>query len=133
MVCSLLLFFGCSEKHDWKELVKFEGGVAYYLTSKYDSRNNSEPLSGSVRWVYEQPQSLRINNSIEIIYTSKEATILLNCKELAFSMPDYSFLNKSEVAHWVSEKPEEIKWQSLKSNNIIAMLAEKLDKSCAPL
>jgi len=125
------LLFGCSEKHTWKELSKFDGGVTYYLAKKYDSKNNTELLSGSVRWVFEKPQNLRVNASTEVKYTAKEATILLNCKEKTFAMPDYSFHNKSVIVHWVSESPDAIKWPLLISNNDIAMFATILDKSCS--
>jgi hypothetical protein len=110
--------------------LKFDGGVAYYFIKVNDSQSNPDLLSGSVRWVYDKPQNLLVNDLTEVTYTSKEATILLHCKEKTFAMPDYSFHNKSEVVHWVSVKPDEINWQLLFGNSDVAVFAKKLYESC---
>jgi hypothetical protein len=114
----LPLLSGCGEKLSWTELTKFDGGVAYHLVSTSNAQKKTEPLSGSLRWVYEQPQHLHINDSTEVNYIAKEATIFLNCASHTFAMPDYSFHNTAKVVHWVSDKPDEIKWQALKSDAV---------------
>lgn len=131
LVSFMPLFSGCGEKLYWRELTKFDGGVAYRLVSTNNTQSKTEPVSGSLRWVYEQPQHLRINDLTEVIYTTKEATIFLNCASYMFAMPDHSFHNSAKVVHWVSENPEEINWQNINSNEVIAAYAEKLDVSCA--
>ena len=129
---SILQLAGCADKPTWTALSLFDGGAAYYITPSNDDQVKDASLSGSLRWVYEHPQRLKLNDGSEVTYSSKEATVLINCATHTFTLPDYSFHDASKVVHWVSEAPEHIKWLDIKSNATVFALIEKLDRpSCA--
>ena len=76
-------------------LTAFESGKAYYLIS--NTPHNKD--SASIRWVFDDPQNLIRQDSSSITYTAKEATIIFDCLNGTFIMPDYSYHNKSTIVH----------------------------------
>lgn len=131
-----LLLSGCDGKPSWTLLTPFDGGTAYYLPAKSDAKIKDASPGGSVRWTFGTPQQLVLDNKPALSYLHKEATILFNCGDRTYAMPDYSFHNtldgKSEVVHWVSETPEQMKWRDIQSDSIVAALAQKIAPACAP-
>lgn len=132
---ALVLLIGvlssCSQKATWTMLSDFNGGTAYYLLSKTESTNSEpSPIGASIRWIYTQPQQLVTENSPTIAYTSKEASVLLNCQDHSFAIPDYSFHNQSEVVKWFSEEPSKVKWIKINTDDVIRELAKKVGKPC---
>ena len=94
-IAYLLSLAACTEQHSLEMLTAFESGKAYYLIS--NTPHNKD--SASIRWVFDDPQNLIRQDSSSITYTAKEATIIFDCLNGTFMMPDYSYHNKSTIVH----------------------------------
>ena len=127
LIAFLLSLTACTKQHSWEILTPFEGGKIYYFISKTAHAKDS----AAIRWGFDEPQNLIREDNSSVTYTIKEATIIFDCLNGTFIMPDYSYHNKSTIVHWVSESPNEIRNAEIKSDAVISALLNKVAANCA--
>lgn len=117
----------------WASLGSGVGYTLLYMPAK-DSTNNGLAYF-SILKNYDNLQKLKTSDGSSISYLSEDATVIINCSNKTYSIPDYSYYSaidkKGNAVHFVSTPPERVKWMPVDGDAIAKQLSEKAKGSCA--
>lgn len=106
--------------------------TSYYFPNKVRAENGL--LYISVLTGFSKPQPVKLIDGNTDLALSKDATVMLDCKNKTFAISDYSFYSlgnqKGNVVTWHSEEPRSLEWKSIRGNDEMKALLNKVISYC---
>jgi hypothetical protein len=116
----------------WSPLLSGDGFQILNALPRFDSSNQFVYVSTLTN--YDKAQKFESANG-SASYLSKDETVILNCKNKTYSIPDYSLYTgsngKGNVVFFQSVKPDMIKWLPISSAVMALKLNEQMGKRCS--
>jgi hypothetical protein len=117
----------------WASLGSGSGYSLLYMPEKISINNGLAYLS--ILKNYDNSQRLKTSDGSNIMYLSEDATVIINCTNKTYSIPDnsyYSSLNKKgNAVHFVSTPPDRLKWMPVDGDAMAQKLLDKVKGGCS--
>lgn len=112
----------------WSYLTSDKESETFFMAPKVDPTKSL--VFFSLLTNYNAMQELDDSNNKKLKYLSKDATVILNCREKIYSVPDVAFYSdlskKGSNVYFSSEAPDRLNWHPLDKSVIIQKLFDGL-------
>ena len=116
----------------WASLGSGAGYSLLYMPAQVSTNNGLTYFS--ILKNYDNLQKLKTSDGSSVSYLSEDATVIINCSNKTYSIPDYSYYSavdkKGNAVHFVSTTPEKVKWFPVDGDAVVKKLLDKVKTSC---